>query len=145
MPEITPLQFSDNVKGAFRTFWAAAGFDVTRVAWPGVAFDPKGLDEWVALVINHTPQGRQSIGSSVNVGGSFSQQGVIAIEIYTRQGRSLDRAYVIADSAILFLEQPRAIPNTRTFDLSGPLEIGPDGTWEQVNVTASFVYYTDRL
>lgn len=61
-----------------------------------------------------------------------------------RGNTATDLAYQLADAVKQFMESPRAVPNTLLRDIDEPRPVGPDGTWWQVNLTCSFVYFTDR-
>ncbi len=138
MSEVTSLAFRDNVLTAFDTAWA----DETEIAAPNVDFKLDGKDEWVRLYILGNTYGQERFSSSVST-NFWRRTGILTIEIFVRQNTDLDRAYVLAEKAILWLENPGvadSIFNTR----SAPVEIGTDGTWFQVTVTADWQYFTDR-
>lgn len=75
MTQITPLDFRDNLLGAFRTFWN----NRTLVAWPNVEFKPEDVpedeDAWVEVQIIGASPGQTSIGDSVNSGRNFQRTG----------------------------------------------------------------------
>ncbi len=138
MPIISDVQFRDNVFTAFTTFWAGR----STIAWPNVEFDPETVDEYIELQLIGDPAGQTPVGTS-----TFQQTkrrvGTVAFSIYVRENTSLDTAYARSEAVKEFLENPRAISNT-TFTGIGQQEVGPDGVFFQVNVTAAYAYYTDR-
>lgn len=139
---IKPAQFRDNLFAAFATFWAGR----TPVAYPNVQFRPETVagDAWVELQLVGDDAGRTEIGSS-EAGQPASFSGTLGISIYVRMGQGTDLAYDLAEAAVAFMEAPRNVPNTLLRDISAPQEIGPDGVWWQVNVTCTFVYFSDRV
>ncbi len=142
MSTVTAKDFRDNLFTAFDTFWA----DRTQIAPPNVHFDPDlippGDTAWVRLFILGDSEGQSRFSNSVDP-HHFSRAGTFTIEVYVRQEGDTDEAYTLAEAAIQFLEKPGVADSFFT-QISSPVEFGPDGTWFQVSVSCSWLYWTDR-
>lgn len=137
MPEVTAGAFRDSVFNAFDTAWA----DETEIAAPNKQFITDGKAEFVRLYLLGNAEG-QRLSNSV-LTNFWIRSGIMTIQIYVRQDTDTDRAYVLAEKALLWLENPgvaQAIFTSR----SAPVETGSDGTWFLVTVSADFQYFTDR-
>jgi hypothetical protein len=143
MSNVTALQFRDSLFNAFAAFWAGR----TQIAAPNVDFDPDklpaGETAWVRLFILGDPEGGQVRLSSSVQPDHFQRSGTSTVEVYVRQGGDLDEAYTLAEAVMEFLESP-GVAAAKFSTLSQPQEFGPDGTWFQVSVSASWLYWTDR-
>ncbi len=138
MPVITDSDFRDNVFTAFEAFWASR----STIAWPNVEFNPEDLDEYIEVQLIGDPEGQLPVGTSI-AQQTKRRRGTVAFSIYVRENTSLDTAYARSNAVKDFLSTTRAISNTN-FTGIGQQEVGPDGVFFQVNVTASYAYYTDR-
>lgn len=147
MSNVTPEAFLDDLLGAFDTFWTAANPTVP-IAYPNRPFDPsdagEGLDAaWIRVVLlGNESEGQQRFSNSV-ARTHWHRSGKITFEIYVREGNSTGRAYGLADSALLWLENTGAT-YAMVSNISAPVEVGPDGTWFQLSLSADWLYITDR-
>ena len=142
MSNVTALEFRTALFTAFDTFWA----DRTQIAPPNVPFDPDKIPEgdtaWVRLYILGAEGGQERLSQSVDP-HHFSRSGIFTVEVYAREGADTDEAYELAEAAIEFLENP-GVDASAVSNISSPRELGRDGAWFQVSVSASWVYWTDR-
>ncbi len=138
MPVITDADFQDNVFTAFEAFWASR----STIAWPNVEFDPEVLAEYIEVQIVGDADGQIPVGPST-LQQTKRRTGLLAFSIFVRENTSLATAYARSEAVKGFLESTRAISNTN-FTGIGQQEVGPDGVFFQVNVTATYAYYTDR-
>lgn len=144
MSNVTPRQFTDDLLTSFTTFWAGR----TPLAYPNVDFDPAsevGDDPsaaWVRIFIQGADPGVQRFSNSVQ-NDHYARAGRVVYEIYVRQAASTDLAYDLADAILEWFQKPE-VPNALFLNFSDPVEIGPDGTWFQVTLSADWVYFTDR-
>lgn len=145
MSYVSPLQFQNDFLSAFTTFWAAR----TPIAYPNVNFDPaeavgSAMDAaWVRVyLLGEVDPGQVRYSNSVQ-SDHFGRTLVVTFEVYVRQNTSLDQSYTLIDAVLEFLQKPD-VPNMIITNTSSPVEIGPDGTWFQVTVSAGLLYYTDR-
>jgi hypothetical protein len=140
---VTPENFRVTVTGTFSAFW----FGQTLIAEPNELFDPNNIgladvDAFVRIAIQHDSDGRTLVSASEGVQGVYQQTGVIAWEVRVRVNQGAGVAYLLADSILEWLEK-QPIPETilKSRDLQ---EIGPDGSWYQINVSVRFVYWAKR-
>lgn len=147
MSELKHNEFQDAVNGSFTTYWAAR----TPIAYANKTFDPAeevGDEDdaaWVRLALVGSDDGGQQRFSNSVDRNHFSRNGRVVVEIYVRQGTSNQRAYTLAEDVLTWMENPvPGVANTVLSNLTAPVEIGSDGTWYQVTVTADWVYYTDK-
>ena len=142
MSEVTALDFRNSLFAAFETFWAGR----TELATPNNDWDPANLssndDAWVRLYILGDPTGQTRYSNSV-ARDHFQRSGTFTVEIYVRQNKDVDLAYQLAEAVQEFLAKP-GVADSSFSDVSAPVENGPDGTWFQVVVSASWLYWTDR-
>jgi len=144
MPVLTPQDFTDQFFAAFDAFWT----DQTTVAWPNKTFDPDvtGPAQGAAYVrpsIVDAIEGQVPQTSSVSPALN-TRAGNVGFEIFTRGEGSLDQSNALRDDAMTFLERvPRSVLGA-IFSKRGIQTIGFNGVWYQVNVSAAFLYFTDR-
>lgn len=139
----TPLSFRDNLFTAFNTFWAAR----TPLAWPNETFDPGEVfstpadtDAWTSVTILGDPDSETRRGVQ-----AFERAGSVTLMIHVRVGTLTDKLYTLTDAALEFFELHR--PDVKDAILGAPrsVELGPDGTWSIMEVTAPYRYFTNRL
>lgn len=130
--------------GAFDTFWA----DRTPIAWPNQPFDPESIGEaegaaWVRPFLLGDVDGQRQLTRSTNP-QHFERRGIFTLSIYVRQGsvQTTDQAYALGEAALQFVELPN-VPNALFTD-QGLVEVGPDGTWWQLDASMRYRYFTDR-
>ena len=144
MSYVSPVDFYDSALDAFSTFWAGR----TPVSYPNKTFSPEeevGDDPggaWCRIFIAGDPLGQTQYSNSVRT-DHFIRTGQIVIESYVRQQAGAQSAYVLADAALLFFQQ-QSIPDATLSNISSPLEVGSDGVWYQISVSATWRYFTDR-
>lgn len=137
MSVYTPASFESAILTAFDGIWQK----FTPVAYPNEPFDPTGLTKWARFSI-------QGDGASERIGGSnstelFIRSGLITIQCFAKEKKSTDDLNTMIDLALSFLEVQK-IAGVLFSDVSPPQEIGPDGPWFQVAVTARWRYFTKR-
>jgi len=147
MSDVTPRTFRDDLLGAFNTYWTALHSDVP-IAFPNVVFDPEDVGEsdtgaWVRVAIVGSSEGGQIRYSNSVARNHWQRNGKITFEVYVREQASTDRIYDLVDDIALFLENPGS-DFAVISNISAPVELGPDGTWFQVSLSADWLYFTDR-
>ncbi len=145
MSYVSPLAIQNALLESFTTFWAAR----TPIAYPNSNFDPAALlgDDleaaWVRVyLLGDVEPGQVRYSNSV-ASDHFSRSMTITFEVYVRQNTSMDQPYTLIDNVLEYLQKPD-VPNAIFTNISSPVEIGPDGVWFQVTVSADLLYYTDR-
>jgi len=141
MAGLTPKGFRDALFTAFDSYWA----DRTPVAWPNKPFDPDSVGEdndaaYVSPVLQGLPEGQRPIGAS----GYFERRGLVIVNIYTRTGTGTDKSAELSDDVLEFFEDPAPDVAEAVFNRLGVQEFPPGEAWQQVSVTASYLYFTDR-
>lgn len=143
MPAITPTLFRDQLFGALSTFWAAR----TPIFWPNLNADPAALGPdataYIKPSIVDQAEGQAQLTSSVTP-QLLSREGIFGVELFTRGEASEDLSLSLKDALLQFVERvPRSVEGA-IFRRRGSQTIGFGGVWYQVNVTAAFLYFTDR-
>lgn len=99
----------------------------TDTAWLRVTLKP-------ALGTQHT------LGQVGN--RKFVRQGLIFIQIFTPLDKGMQASDHLADGIIGFLEGGQTTTNNIPFNnVSPPKNIGNEGSWQQVNIDADFIYH----
>lgn len=136
----------DEILGLFNTKWttdtpALNGGAPIRVEWPGVdAGDPPPADKpYARITLRHTTSRQATFGPTG--GRRFTRPGLITVQVFTPlsggQGLSLaEKCAIIARDAF----EGRGTASGIWFRNARIQEIGPDGTWYQMNVLVEFVY-----
>lgn len=150
---VTPKAFRDDMLGAFKAFWDGLHSDVP-VAYQNVAFDSdeetrlSPSNSWVRVSFlgdsGQDTEGQVRYSNSVQR-NHWSRTGRIFFEIYVREldESGTDFAYDLASDVLLWLENPKSAFAVIS-EISAPVELGPDGTWFQMSVSADWLYFTDR-
>lgn len=143
MSEVSPLAFRNSLFVAFEAFWAGR----TEIAVPNREdFDPATLPAgdtaYVRLFILGDGEGQTRLSNSV-ARNHYSNEGTFTVSVMVRQGGDLDEAYTLATAVGLFLENP-GVADSFFRNLGPPIEVGPDGSWFEVDVSARWLYWTDR-
>lgn len=149
MSDVTPRDFSDDVWGQFQAYWDTAQPTLSEyVAYPNRAFDPEEIGEsdtqaWVrAVIVGNQEGGMVRYSNSVDR-NHWQRNGRITFEVYVREQTSSDLAYELIDDIMFWMENP-GTEFAIFSNISAPVEIGPDGTWFQVSISADWRYFTDR-
>jgi hypothetical protein len=144
MPDITPTAFQDEIMNGFGTFWAAR----SQIASPNRVFDrekvPAGDDAFIEWTITGDggSDGQTRYSHSVER-NHFSRVGRIVFTASTRLHTGVDPAYALLDAVGHFLEAYK-LANAIFTEIGSPLDLGHDGAWHQVSLTANWLYFTDR-
>lgn len=141
----TILQAIDDLMGSFRTAWLA---NVTSAPVPLFYDDvvgdiPSGQDAegralpWARLTARHNLGTQDSLGDVGN--RRFLNSGLFTVQIFAPSGEGGIFARELAGIAAGILRGIRSENSVWIFDVT-PQEIGADGPWFNVNVTATFRY-----
>lgn len=148
MSDVTPRAARDDLIGAFKTYWDASAFSSVPLAYPNLPFDPEDAGEandaaWVRIfIVGDLDAGQTRLSNSV-ARNHWIRSGTITFEVYVREGAATDRVYGLVDAIALWMEDP-GLSFVFLNNMSAPVEIGPDGTWFQVSISADWRYFTDR-
>ena len=140
--DATPATFQDSILASFTTLWAGR----TPIAHvnlpfdPDTAFSPKTNDDaYVRISFLNDSDGEQNRGSSI-----FERRGVVTVQIYARAGQGSDVIQAHVDAVLGFMELNSADVKDGYINRPRVIEIGSNGTWFEIDVTASWVYFTSR-
>lgn len=136
----------DEILGLFKTQWdaetpAVNGGNVPRVEWPGVdsGSPPPAGAAWARIVVRHATSRQTTFGETGN--RRFTRPGLVTVQVFapTADGIGLSLAEKLAIIARDAFEG-RGTASGIWFRNVRITEIGPDGTWYQMNVLAEFQY-----
>ena len=140
--------FQEDVLGTFKTYWEALHADVP-IAYPGVEFNPaEDVPEdddaaWLRIWIRGNAEQSQTRYSNSLSTNFWMRKGRITFEVYAREDNGATRAYALVNDASKWLENS-GCAFAMFGNISAPVEVGPDGTWFQVSISADWSYLTDR-
>ncbi len=136
----------DEIFSMFRTYWNAqtpalnAGQPI-RVEWQGVdSQTPPPADKpWARITIRHAISQQSTFGPSG--ARRFTRSGLVTVQVFTPLvaggGLSLaEKCAIIARDAF----EGRSTASGIWFRNARIQEVGRDGAWQQMNITAEFVY-----
>ncbi len=136
---LSPSAWEASALAAFSAFWAGR----TPVALPNLPFDPASAvgdavdGAYVEVEVRQPAEGEASVGRS----GYLLRSGIFAVAVRVRANAGKARALELADDVLRWL---RAAGVAETvFRRRGLEEVGSDGAWFQVNVSAGFLYVSD--
>ncbi len=102
---------------------------------------PQG-SSWARLVVRHTSSNLDSLGPPG--GRKFRRDGNVIVSVFTPLDTFTETVDAIVRTARQVFEGKTLTPNTVYFRAVSVNEIGPDGPWFQVNVTAPFHYFETK-
>jgi hypothetical protein len=122
-----------------RTAWVGAGLDVTKMAWPDKPFtmpDPQDAAPWCRVNILHADAGQQTLANHAGR-RRWGRTGTLTAQCFTRIARGVDYGPA---QAVRFALEGASTQNCVWFRNVRLVEVGEDGAWFNVNVTAIFEY-----
>jgi hypothetical protein len=136
----------DEILGAFRTAWEANAGAFNGGTPPEVRYDgvgdpgpPDSGDPWARVQIRHLTGGQANLGAP-GTQRRFNRAGIITIQVFWPLSQAaLSNARSLAGVARAAFEG-QATTSHIWFRNVRVQEIGPDGSWYQVNVLADFEY-----
>lgn len=147
----TVAEARDAIMATFRTAWLADGATSgIPVKWPDVAqgeFPPKTQDgnndptPWARIVVNHNP----GAGGQGNLSGDTGQRryerfGNVITSLFAATGDGMKTLDDMARVTMAAFEGVRHTATGVVFFRVRLQEVGPDGSYTQVNVLADFEY-----
>jgi hypothetical protein len=113
---------------------AAAG--AVPIQWTDVASDPLTADQWLRVTIQHTDGGQTTLRGDTGQ-RKFRSEGVITVQVFTRQGTGLSNAYDLATTVKHALEDLHGSTRLQRVRLQ---EAVPRNGFSQINVLSDFEY-----
>ena len=135
----TYAQAAADIRAVFEAVWAPLGYPVQ---WPNEVSDarlpPDADTPWARGTILHAAGGPASLPG--NIGQvRYAHGGIAIFQVFTRLGGGTQAAYALAQQLTNAFDGQRG-PNGVYFSNTRIREIGPDGSWFQVNVQTDFDY-----
>lgn len=144
---MTPTEAYDAILRPFGKAWreetpALNGGEEPAVDWPNVIREGPplydGNEPWARVTVRHTEGEQHSLGQKG--GRIFERKGVITVQVFVPAGkRGLELAGLLGTVALNAFEGVKT-PEGVVFHRVTYKDVGPDGAWYQVNVTAAFEY-----
>lgn len=132
----TPKEATDEMKDLFIAAWDPTGY---KVIWPDVREEkPLGREPFARFTVQHA-NSRQATLTGTTGSRTWERNGLLTIQIFTPIGKGLQDSYTLAKVTSDAYEGVRTQSGVWFRDV-GINEIGKDGEWQQVNVTAEFTY-----
>lgn len=128
---MTPDQVDKAINAAFATAWGAT----TDIAWDNVPFNMETADEFVRVSLQHVS------GDAIELTGKlFRRTAVLFVQIFTAANAGKTRALQLGELALAIFEaRPGPVTGVR-FRRVGLQDVGLDGSFYQVNVSAGVEY-----
>jgi len=146
---LTLSEARDAINAKFYTAWQALapaqnGGVEPVVRWQGEdsGDKPDSTQPWARVTILHATSGQDTLGPA-GAGRSFERTGTVIINVFAplSRGQGLTQAEALAIIAQNAFEgQTAGAGDCIWFRNVTINEIGPDGAWFQINVTADFLY-----
>jgi len=135
----------DAVFAHFTTIWNTITPTVPTLQYQGKIYDrkPEPNAAWAKIMMLHNPAaaGQHTLaGESGSVRHTRRGQVIVMIMTPTADNDGLTDADEYARVAMTAFEGGVTAPDRVLFRNASPVEVGPDGPWEQVNVVADFEY-----
>ena len=139
MAEVTAENIAEEWFEGFATFWASR----TPLFVAGLTFDPDDNAESYARVGLLGRDDGETLRSGTIARQLYQRDASITVEIGVRSGTGWRLAYRLADQAAVWLSNP-GLPTAFTLSVGTPVEVGLEGAWFVLTVTAEWRYLTDR-
>jgi hypothetical protein len=96
---------------------------------------------WLRVTLKPVLGVQETLGQSGT--RRFKRQGLLFIQIFTPLDKGMQASDHLADGIINFLEGGKTPTNNIPFNnVSPPQNMGNEGSWQQVNIDAEFIYHT---
>jgi len=135
----TFLQARDDMMKIVTDAWVAAN-PTYPLVYDDMPTDgpPETKLPWARLTLRHNRGEQETLTNAIGQ-RLFGRDGLLTVQIFTPRGEGLTRAYQLAKVVADALEG-KSTPNGVWFRAVRIREVGPDGGWFQLNVTADFEY-----
>jgi hypothetical protein len=121
----------------FVTLWGAT----SAFCLDNEDFSPPADAPWVRLAVRHDGSNLECIGGNGSGGfNTYQRTGRAFVQVFGRRDKGTREADTLAQAARAIFEGTTLSGNTIRFNNVIVREIGPDGSWYQINVEAFFAY-----
>lgn len=129
-------QAVDEIFTVFKDAWDTTGF---VALYPNTNQQPPtGTTPWARASLVHTTGGQATLANH-NGQRRYERVGIFTAQIFVPIGEGLSRGNALA-KIVADAYEGTATPSQIWFRDVRKTEVGPDGSWYQINVTASFTY-----
>lgn len=136
---LTYAQARDEMTRQVHTAWRTANPTYEMVFDDRPTNTPRSKDlPWARLTIQHNQGGQAAMANPIGQ-KLFHRDGLLTVQIFTPAGAGLQQSDVLAKVVSDALEG-KATPGGVWFRQVRLKEVGPDGAFFQLNVTANFEY-----
>lgn len=126
----------DEILGVFKTAWDTTGHIALYENVAGAV--PPTVAPWARVSLRHL-SGRQASLAGGSGKRRYDRDGLITVQIFVPSGEGLLEAYNLAKIVADAFEGAATASQVWFRDVRIN-EVGPDGSWFQVNVVAGFTY-----
>lgn len=134
-----PSAFEKAVFGAFGIVWA----NLTQIDAPNVYFDPNNKSAYVKIRILGDPGPTPRYGGSTNI-KIFNRRGLFQAQCFVPKDTGTVFVYSMVERALKFMESVKPVDSVVFSEITAPEEVGIDGPWFQVAVSAQWSYFSQR-
>jgi hypothetical protein len=135
-------QAIDEIYGLLFTAWRAS-FPTAVILFPDVDGEPPASGVWSRVVVQHTNGGQAALAGGLGL-QMWDRSGVVGVQVFSDAGRGMTgpsgHGVLWAASVMRDALEGAATTGNVWFTNVKLVEVGRDGNWQQVNVTASFEY-----
>lgn len=132
----TYQQAKDEILGQFKTAWDATGHEAR---YENTAGDPPTtVAPWARVSLRHFGGEQASLAGDSGT-RRWERTGIVTVQIFVPTGEGLSEAYDLA-KIVADAYEGQATASQVWFRNVRVNEVGPDGSWFQVNVIAEFIY-----
>lgn len=135
---LTVAQARDEMLKAITDAWTAGASGAPMFYDDRPGEPPKDGKAWARVNIKHTVGQQATIANPIG-NSLFRRDGIITVQIFTPSGQGLKLADQLAKVVLDALEG-QSTPGGVWFRKVRLREVGPDGTWFNLNVLAEFNY-----
>ncbi len=121
----------------FRVQWGAT----SPYTFDNETYEPPANAAWVRVAVRHNASRLEAVGG-MGYGGlnKFMRSGRVFIQVFTPVNKGTREADTLAQTARAIFEGITISSNAIRFNNAVVREIGPDGSWYQINVECAFDY-----
>lgn len=131
----------ETIYQAFQTAWTAAFVTPPTFTTDNEVFEPPVDAAWVRMVVRHDGSTLECIGGTGDGGmNTYQRTGRVIMQVFTPLNQGTREADTLAQAARAIFEGTTLSSNAIRFNNVVLREIGPDGSWYQINLEAAFQY-----
>lgn len=134
---VTLVNARETIYQAFQTAWGAT----SPITHDNESFEPPVDTAWVRMVVRHDGSTLECIGGAGDGGmNTYQRTGRVIMQVFTPLDQGTREADTLAQTARAIFEGTTLSSNAIRFNNVVLREIGPEGSWYQINLEAAFQY-----